>query len=169
MLFAVSQALLGLVYRSSRAHLEVMGKVPGEKAAWGSVARHPERRTVDGILVLRLDVPLFWVNAQQVNDEVLHAVVRAEGTRVVLLDLEATSRLDTTSVDALDLLLTRLREHDIDLYLVRVFRSAREVLRRSGFADRLGPDRTWHSISAAVRAAREQLRTSTPSTPWTTR
>ena len=157
LLFAVGQALLGLVYRSSRAHIDVMGKVPGEKAAWGSVARHPERRTVDGILVLRLDVPLFWANAQQVSEEVLRAVADSEGTRVVLLDLEATSQLDTTSVDSLDLVLARLREHDIDLYLVRVFRSAREVLRRSGFTDRLGPDRLWHSISAAVRAAREQL------------
>jgi MFS superfamily sulfate permease-like transporter len=157
LLFAVGQALLGLVYRSSRAHIDVMGKVPGEKAAWGSLERHPERRTVDGILVLRLDVPLFWANAQQVGEEVLRVVAAHPGARVVLLDLEATSQLDTTSVDTLDLVLTRLRERDVELHLVRVFRSARDVLRRSGFTDRLGPDRMWHSISAAVRAARQQL------------
>ena len=157
LLFAVGQALLGLVYRSSRAHIDVMGKVPGEKAAWGSLERHPERRTVDGILVLRLDVPLFWANAQQVGEEVLGVVAQHPDARVVLLDLEATSQLDTTSVDTLDLVLTRLREHDVELHLVRVFRSAREVLRRSGFSERLGPDRMWHSISAAVRAARQQL------------
>jgi sulfate permease, SulP family len=157
LLFAVGQALLGLVYRSSRAHIDVMGKVPGEKAAWGSLARHPERRTVDGILVLRLDVPLFWANSQQVSEEVLAVVSAHPEARVVLLDLEATSQLDTTSVDSLDLVLSRLRERGVDLYLVRVFRSAREVLRRAGFTERLGPDRMWHSISAAVRAAREQL------------
>ena len=157
LLFAVGQALLGLVYRSSRAHIDVMGKVPGEKAAWGSLERHPERRTVDGILVLRLDVPLVWANAQQVGVEVLGVVAQHPDARVVLLDLEATSQLDTTSVDTLDLVLTRLREHDVELHLVRVFRSAREVLRRSGFSERLGPDRMWHSISAAVRAARQQL------------
>ena len=160
LLFAVGQALLGLVYRSSRAHIDVMGKVPGEKAAWGSLARHPERRTVDGILVLRLDVPLFWANAQQVTEEVLGAVAAHPSARVVLLDLEATSQLDTTSVDALDLVLRRLRERGLDLYLVRVFRSAREVLRRAGFLDRLGPNRMWHSISAAVIAARAQLEAS---------
>jgi high affinity sulfate transporter 1 len=157
LLFAVAQALLGLVYRSSRAHIDVMGKVPGEKAAWGSLTRHPERRPVEGILVLRLDVPLFWANSQQVSEQVLDVVAEHPGTHVVLLDLEATSQLDTTSVDSLDLVLARLRESDVDLYLVRVFRSAREVLRRSGFTERLGPDRMWHSISAAVRAAREGL------------
>ncbi len=154
LLAAVGQAVLGLVYRSSRAGLDVMGKVPGEKAAWGSVARHVERRTVEGILVLRLDVPLFWANANEVSGKLLAEVEARPCTRVLLLDLEATSQLDITSVDALDLVLTRLREHDVDLYLVRVFSRARDVLERAGFVERLGPDRMWHSISAAVRAAR---------------
>lgn len=155
LLFAVGQSLLGLVYRSSRVHVDIMGKVPGEKAAWGSAQRHPERRTVDGVLVLRLDVPLFWANATEVVTQVLRTVDEHPGTHSLLLDLEATSQLDTTSVDALDVLLAKLRSRGIELYLVRVFQRAREVLRRSGFLDRLGSDRMWHSISAGVRAARE--------------
>ncbi len=157
LLFSVGQAVLGLVYRSSRVHVDVMGKVPGEKAAWGRVSRHPERRTVDGVVVLRLDVPLFWANANQVGITVLRAAQAGPGTQVLLLDLEATTQLDSTSVDALDVLLIRLRERGIELYLVRVFSLARDVLERAGFLERLGPDRMWHSISAGVRHAREQL------------
>jgi len=156
LLFAIGQSLLVLVYRSSRVHVDVMGKVPGEKAAWGSAQRHPERRTVDGILVLRLDVPLFWANATEVVTQVLTTVDENPGTHSLLLDLEATSQLDTTSVDALDVLLSKLRARGVELYLVRVFQRARDVLRRSGFLDRLGADRMWHSISAGVRAAREE-------------
>ena len=156
LLFAIGQSLLGLVYRSSRVHVDVMGKVPGEKAAWGSAQRHPERRTVDGVLVLRLDVPLFWANATEVVTQVLTTVDEHPGTHSLLLDLEATSQLDTTSVDALDVLLTKLQARGVELYLVRVFQRARDVLRRSGFLDRLGSDRMWHSISAGVRAAREE-------------
>jgi MFS superfamily sulfate permease-like transporter len=155
LLFAIGQSLLGLVYRSSRVHVDVMGKVPGEKAAWGSAQRHPERRTLDGILVLRLDVPLFWANATEVTSQVLAAVDETPGTYALLLDLEATSQLDTTSVDALDVLLEKLTARGVELYLVRVFQRARDVLRRSGFLDRLGAERMWHSISAGVRAARE--------------
>jgi MFS superfamily sulfate permease-like transporter len=165
LLAAVGQAVLGLVYRSSRVGVDVMGKVPGEKAAWGSVARHPERRTTDGILVLRLDVPLFWVNAGEVEQRVLAAVDAHPGTRVLLLDLEATSQLDTTSIDALDLLLTRLSDRGVELFLVRVFHRARRVLDKSGFLDRLGADHMWHSISAAVRAAKDQYAIGRPSTP----
>ena len=55
LLLAVTQSVLGLVYRSSRVDVEVMGKVPGEKAAWGGVRDHPERTTLPAVLVLRVD------------------------------------------------------------------------------------------------------------------
>ncbi len=154
LLVAVGLAVLGLVYRSSRADLEVVGKVPDEKAAWGSIRDHPERKTYDGIIVVRLDAPLFWANASEITDNVLALVDQAPEARALVLDLEATSQLDTTSIDALELMLARLQERQIELYLVRVFYMARQVLARSGFVDVLGEDRMWHSIAAGVRAAR---------------
>ena len=157
LLFALGVAVIGLVYRSSRTHVDVIGKVPGEKAAWGSVTRHPERQTVPGILVLRLDVPLFWANAHEAVAQIMACVEEAPDTQIVLLDLEATSQFDTTSADVLLAMLVRLRDRDIDLYLVRVFYLARGVLSRAGFFDRLGPDHMWHSISAAVRAAKNAI------------
>ncbi len=101
LLIAIGLALLGLVYRSSRLDVEVMGKVPEEKAAWGSLRNHPERRTYPGVVVVRLDAPLFWANASEAADLVLRRVDESEGAVALVLDLEATSQLDTTSVDAL--------------------------------------------------------------------
>ncbi|MCU0265076.1 MAG: SulP family inorganic anion transporter [Actinomycetia bacterium] len=154
LLAAIGQSVLGLVYRSSRVDVDVMGKVHGEKAAWGSTQRHPERRTVDGVLVLRLDAPVFWVNAPDVRDRVLAAVDAAPGTHAVILDLESTNQLDATSADVLTALLDDLRARGIDLYLVRVFHFVRRVLRRSGFEEQLGPGHMWHSISQGVREAK---------------
>jgi high affinity sulfate transporter 1 len=151
---AVGLSVLGLVYRSSRMDVEVMGKVPHEKAAWGSTRQHPEREPVPGLCVLRLDSPLFWVNAAQAHDLVLTALEDNPGTRMVLLDLEATNQIDTTAADILADLLTDLRDRGVDLMLVRVFFAVRRVLRRTGFEARLGPDRMWHSISQGVRAAK---------------
>jgi sulfate permease, SulP family len=156
LLIAIGQSLLGLVYRFSRIDVEVMGRVVDEKAAWGSIRNHPERRTYDGIVVVRLNAPLFWANASDACDLVLTCVQEAgDDVRAVLLDLEATSQLDTTSIDALELLFQRLHDRGVDLYLVRVFYQARQKLARAGFIDRLGEERMWHSISAGVRAARK--------------
>jgi high affinity sulfate transporter 1 len=169
LLVAMGLAVLGLVYRSSRVETDIMGKVPGEKAAWGSVDDHPERRTYDGIVVLRLDVPLFWANATEIHDRIMATLDANPDARVLLLDLEATSQLDTTSIDMLELLLTQLRERDVDLYLVRVFYRARLTLARAGFIELLGEGRMWHSISAGVRAARGAANLPGKSHPQTTR
>ena len=151
LLIAIGQALLGLVYRFSRIELDVMGRVPDEKAAWGSIRNHPERRTYDGIVVVRLDAPLFWANASDACDGVLACVQEAgDDVRAVLLDLEATSQLDITSIDALELLLQRLQDRGIDLYLVRVSSGQADAGARR-FIERLGEERMWHSISTGCR------------------
>jgi sulfate permease, SulP family len=154
LLAAVAQSVLGLVYRSGRVEVEEIGRIEEEKAAWGSVERHPERRTIDGILILRLNAPLFWLNASQVEDLVISRVDARADTRVLILDLEATNQLETTSADMLANLILRLRRRGVELYLVRVMHRARAVLRRTGILDSLGEDRLWHTISAGVRQAR---------------
>jgi sulfate permease, SulP family len=158
LLVAIGQSLLGLVYRSTQVHIDEMGKLPEEKAAWGSLTSHPERRTVPGLLVLRLDSPLFWANAATVFDRLLETVLARPDVRIVLLDLEATNQLDATTERRLESFLHTLRAQDKDLYLVRVFHQVRVVMKSSGFFDLLGEGRSWHSIAAAAQAARAVVR-----------
>ena len=154
LLLAVGASVVGLVYRSSRVDVEVMGKVPHEKAAWGSIRDHDERPTYPGVLVLRVDAPMFWVTAAPIQDAVLSQVEAVPGTRVVVLDLEATNQMDVTSLDALSHLLKALHQRDIDVYLVRVMWPVRRALRSSGVMAQVGEDHLWHSISQGVREAR---------------
>jgi anti-anti-sigma factor len=154
LLLAVAGSVLGLVYRSSRFDVEVMGKVPHEKAAWGSTRDHEERPTFPGVTVLRVGSPIFWVTAAAIHDVVLSKVEAVPGTRALVLDMEATDQMDTTSADVLADLLAELRERGVDLYLVRVMWPVRQVLRRSGLMAELGEDHLWHSISQGVREAR---------------
>ena len=167
LLVAVGWAILGLIYRSSRVTVDVMGKVPKEKAAWGSLENHPERITIPGVLVLRLDESLFWVNAARVKDQVLQLVDEHPDTKVVVLDLESTDQLEITSADMLSLLLDRLRGEGIDVYFVRVRFRVRTVLGKTGVRAKLGDDHLWHSISQGVRAARRDhgLKSPKPNRP----
>lgn len=154
LLLAIGQALLGLVYRSMQVHVHEMGKVTGEKAAWGAVEHDATRETVPGVMVLRPDGPIFWANADQVTATIRNRARDRPGVHSVVLDLEATNQLDSTAADRLGQLLTDLRAEHRDLYLVRVFRKVQVVLGRSGFLDELGEHRLWHSISAGVKQAR---------------
>ncbi len=154
LLLAVGQSLLGLVYRSMQVEIDEMGRVDGEKAAWGSVSNDPSRRTYRGVTVLRPDGPLFWANANSVVQHIETLVRGRRHVHAVVLDLEATNQMDTTTAERLQQMMLRLRVKGIDLYLVRVFGNVRDVLTRSGFLDEMGPDHVWHSIAAGVKAAR---------------
>jgi sulfate permease, SulP family len=154
LLFAVAASVIGLVFRSTRVDVEIMGRVPHEKAAWGSIRNHAERSTYPGVMVLRLDVPLFWVTASPANDSILALVDSEPGTRALVLDLEATNQMDTTSADALEDLRAALLRREVDLFLVRVMWPVRQALRRSGLMAEVGEDHLWHSISQGVREAR---------------
>jgi len=154
LLLAVGQSLLGLVYRSMQVRIDEMGRVAGEKAAWGAVAHDPTRRTYRGVLVLRPDGPLFWANATAVVRRIEVLAGRHHDLRAVILDLEATNQMDTTTAERLEQMLGRLRARGVDLHLVRVFGNVRDVLTRSGFLAVLGEEHVWHSIAAGVKAAR---------------
>lgn len=158
LLVAVLASVLGLVYRSSRITVEELGRIKAEKAAWGSIKDHPERRTVPGIRVLRISGPIFWVNAGLCSDQVTgHVEGRDEDhdeLRAIVLDLEGTGTLDTTAADALAELARSLHDQGVDLYLVRVRYAVRNLLRRSGAMQVIGEDHVWHSISQGVRQAR---------------
>lgn len=156
LLLAVAQSLLGLVYRTLQVTVDEMGKIPGEKGAWGSISSDPDRHRIPGVLVLRPEGQVFWANAapifQAVRDRVAdHGVAEIPA---LVLDLGSTGQLDSTTVDLLEDLLLRIRADGGELYLVRIVEPVRRVMDRSGFTDELGADRIWHSIPAAVKAAR---------------
>ncbi len=150
---AIATSLLAIVYRSSRPRMDVLGKIEAEKAAWGRLRDHPDRRPVDGVVVVRLDAPLFWANATAFEDRLLAEVDDQPGTRALVLDLEATTQLDTTSADVLTHLAIQLEARRVNLYLARVLHGVNKVLQRSGFGEVIGPDRFWHSISQCVRGS----------------
>lgn len=153
LLAAVAISLLGLAYRSSRVHVDALGRIPGERAGWGAIVEHPEREQSPGVLVLRLDAPLFWANCESTHERILAAVDGREDLHALVLDLEATGQMDTTTVEMLTSLMTELQAMAIDLFIARLHYQARLVLDRAGFTDRLGEGRMWHSISATVEAA----------------
>jgi anti-anti-sigma regulatory factor len=105
---------------------------------------------VEGILVLRIGVPLFWVNAVTGRDQVVRLVEMTPATRALVIALEGTSQFDTTSADTLVELLTTLRSRDVDVYFVQVMFLVRDLLRHSGALAVIGEDHVWHSISDAV-------------------
>lgn len=133
--------------------LAVLGKVPGQHA-YASVEQHPKYVTMSGLLNVRMDAPLFVANDAPARRGI-HALIRQASPppHVMLLDLEASSVLDTSSADVLAELADELKAMGIVRALARVRAPVRTVLERTGQTDTRGKDRMYASVEAGVEAS----------------
>ncbi|MBE2233754.1 MAG: STAS domain-containing protein [Anaerolinea sp.] len=152
LLIAVFLSLVIILYRASRPHLAVLGKVPGQKAAYGDLERHPENLLVPGLLIVRLDAPLYFLNANVARSQLLDLILSSQPAPLaVLFDLGASADLDIASLDMLKNLVVELDEIGIDVLLAQVRGSVRDRLRQASLMTEIGEDRIYLSVAAAVQ------------------
>jgi MFS superfamily sulfate permease-like transporter len=151
-------SLLMMLFRASRPYLAVLGRLPGDRAVYADVQRHPDAAAVPGLLVLRLDAPLYFFNASVTRTEVL-AILDSELTapRVVIIDIGATGDLDVTATDTLAELLDDLEARGVALSLAQAKGKVRDQLRRTGLLDRIGTSRIHFSVAQAVALESDHL------------
>jgi SulP family sulfate permease len=151
------------VYRASRPEVAVLGRVPGVPDAYGDVARHPEYERVEGLLLLRLEAPLFYANATGVRDRIKKLVGASDPLpRAVILDAGANDSLDITSDVMLEGLITELRSAGIDFALAEVRHAVTGMARRSRLLELLGKDRVFDTVEEAVTTLEKSARSRFP-------
>lgn len=148
-LVAILLSVAVVVVRAARPDDAILGEGEGLD---GWVAVEDDRAsTRPGLLVYRYDAPLFFANAEHFRSRVHVAIGENPGEeRTVVLDLEGIGSIDTTAVDHLGLLLDELDELGIDVALARANERVIDVLDRAGLLERIGPDRVFPTINAAV-------------------
>jgi high affinity sulfate transporter 1 len=151
MVLAVLLSVLFLLYRASRPYVAVLGLMPGPSGAFGDLTRHPDASPIPRLVIIRLDAPLYFFNANVAKAQILGIAARqAPPPRAVLLDVAATADIDVTTTDMLFDLLAELQARGVDLLLAQVKGPVRDRLRRTGLMETLGEERIYHSIAAAV-------------------
>ena len=150
----VALSLLLLLARSSRPGIRRLGRQPGSEA-YLDLERHTGLEEPPGILVVRLDGPLFFADADRFR-EGLRELIADDPIPVeaVVLDAESVSLTDTDGADMLIELAQELRSKDACLALARVQSSILDLWRRAGVLEAIGSDRTFHTVSEAVEAMR---------------
>jgi sulfate permease, SulP family len=153
LVIGVSAMLLLVVYHASQPHIGSLGRVPGEPGAYGDVARHPDYDRIPGLLILRLESPLFYANATPVRDRIKALVGECDPPpRALILDAGANDRLDITGAEMLDELVRTMRSARIDVALADVRQPVIRMARRAGLVTQLGDSRIFHTIDQAVQA-----------------
>ena len=111
-------AIVAQLWRGSRPHVAVVGRVPDTH-----YFRNTKRHLVEiepHLLALRIDENIFFANTKAVEQAISQALADYPDTREVLLILSAVNHIDSTGLDMLSELTEGLRERDIRLHLAEV-------------------------------------------------
>lgn len=146
----VLASLAALVYETSRPHVAVCGRLP-DSDTWLNVRHHPEAEEAPGIVVFRIDSGLSFANAEYVREHVQLLSVTEPAPGDMVFDFHAVNGVDSTSLHQLGEILTDLEQYGIEPWFAGVKWPVMERLRRVGFDERVGPERFFHEVSAAVR------------------
>jgi high affinity sulfate transporter 1 len=152
MIIGLLASMLFVVYRSSRPHLSSLGRVPGVPGAYSDVVRHPDDTAVPGVLIVRLDAPVYYANALTVRDAVRAMIAGQDPPpRAVVFDAGAQDELDLTSTEMVMGLVKQLREGGLRVYFAEVHAPIIDSGRRTGLAEVIGEDHVFPTVDAAVR------------------
>ena len=148
---AVLLSVAFLLYRASRPYVASLGRMPGYRSTFGDLLRHPDAEPIPGLLVVRLDAPLYFFNANVARTQIRDLLrARQPAPRGLLIDLAATADLDVTTTDMLFELVADLEAQSIEVMLAQVKGSVRDRLRRTGLMTKIGEDRLYLSLGSAV-------------------
>lgn len=151
LVLGVACALGVFLYRTSRPHIAVVGRVPGTEHF-----RNIRRHIVDTwpeLLIVRVDESLYFAASPRVQAELQSLIADHDAALTdVVLVLSGVNAIDASGLEMLEGLLAELQRLGIRLHLAEVKGPVQDQLRRSALLDALGEDRIHLSTQAAVEA-----------------
>lgn len=149
----VLMSLLLHLYKTSRPHVAEVGRVPGTEH-FRNINRH-KVETSPGLLSLRIDESLYFVNARFLETLVLDRLARDKDLRNVVLMCSAVNEIDYSALENLEAINLRLKEQGIGLHLSEVKGPVMDRLQKTHFLDDLNGRvylsqfQAWKDLAAA--------------------
>jgi sulfate permease, SulP family len=154
---SIAASLAVVLRQTTRPHIAVLGRIPGT-TQFRNVERSPSAVTTDGIVVVRVDAPLYFANLDYLRERLTNLEGEQDGRmRVLVLDATSVTELDSSADTALVEIADDFAQRDVALYLAGVKGRLLDVMRRSGSYQRLGADHFFLSANDAVRRAEAVL------------
>lgn len=152
LVIGIAVSLILLIARTSRPHVAVVVPTdlpPDAATVWVDGARRPELSSLPGVLVVRVEGPLFFGNADHVRG-VVRTLVRETGATTVVLDAGTMPSVDVTATAMIIQLRTDLVREGVTFVLTHPIGQVRDVLRRGATGDE--PD-SYPTILDALEAS----------------
>ena len=154
LLLAMGLTLIELLRGLLNTHLVELGRLPGTRD-YLDRSRHPESEAVPGMILVRLDKPLFFASANRIHGELRSKLSNNRASvspSYYLISMELAPTLDVTSIDMLRQFRGEAAAQGWTLAFARIKDELLDLFERSGFLAELGKERIFWSVDDAVQA-----------------
>ncbi|MCG6551857.1 MAG: SulP family inorganic anion transporter, partial [Candidatus Magnetominusculus sp. LBB02] len=104
------------------------------------------------ISAVSFDSALFFANTSYLEDQVLLQLSEKPQLRHVVILCDGINEIDASGEEILGMLVTRLRDRDIEITFVAVKDQVMEVIKRTGLYNKIGEDRVFRTEAHAIAA-----------------
>lgn len=156
-LIAILVSLVALAYQVSNPPVHVLRRKRGTNVFRPVSAEHPDDEEFPGMLLVRPEGRIFFLNASNVGHKITPLVDEAR-PRVVALDMRAVFDLEYTALKMLTEAEKKYREAGIALWLVGLSPGVFAVVQNAPLGKALGRERMFLNLEQAVTAWHESQR-----------
>jgi high affinity sulfate transporter 1 len=163
---AIVLSLVVLAAHAAHPHVYPIGKKRGADVLRPLSPDHPDDETFEGLLIVRPEGRIFFMNVDVVADEI-RALVKKYGPRVVAIDMSRVPDIEYSALQVLVDLDRRAAAMGVEWWLVGLNPSVLDVVHNAGLYDRLGRERMLFNARSAIERYRERAQSPTPPSPVT--
>ena len=146
---AIIVSMIGLASQVAHPPVHVIGRKRGADVMRPLSPEHPDDETFDGLLIVRPEGRLFFVNASYVSERIA-SLVAAHQPRVLVLDMSRVPDLEYSALQTLMESEARATGQGAAVWMVGLNPGVLEVVRRAGLDERLGRDRLLLNSRVAI-------------------
>ena len=156
-MIGIGLSLLWLISVATRPPMPLLGRESGTQV-FRELDEHPNDEQFPGVVILRLDGGLFFATSDALEDRVREVALSTPGITGIVLDCEGIDFIDSQGSAKMSEILELTKQSGITLRLARVKPAVYEVLKRDGFLERIGGDRTHGNVYRAVEVEMREAR-----------
>ncbi|KAK7374790.1 hypothetical protein VNO80_08229 [Phaseolus coccineus] len=165
-LVGVGVSLAFVIHESANPHIAVLGRLPGT-TVYRNVKQYPEAYTYNGIVIVRVDAPIYFANTSFIKDRLREYEVDVDSSKsrgpeveriyFVILEMAPVTYVDSSAVQALKDLYQEYKLRDVQIAISNPSPEVLLTLSKSGLVELIGKEWYFVRVHDAVQVCLQHV------------
>lgn len=165
LIIAVTISMLRLLLSLSRPRTYALGNIPNS-ITYRSIEQYPAAANVPGMLILRIDAPIYFANTSYLRERISRWIYEEEdrlksagetSLHYVILDMSAVSSIDASGIHMLEEVRKNVDRRGLQLALANPGSEVMKKLDKSKMIEKIGEEWMYLTVAEAVGACNFML------------